>query len=723
VTGLALTGADAGNYTVSDDSGATADITAKAITASGISASHKIYDGTDAATVNSAGAVLIGLVDGDTVTVSATGTFSDKNVGIGKTVTLVSSYGGIDVGNYAITDQASTTATITQKALTLGGIITSNKVYDGTSAATLNTAGVTFTGLIGGDTVTLGGDGTGTFIDKNVGTNKAVIVSGYTLVGSDAGNYAVGQPTGLTADITPASLLVSGLTASHKIYDGTDAAIVNTVGAVLTGLIGGDTVTVSATGTFSDKNVGTGKTVTLASCYGGIDAGNYTITDQVSTIADISSKTLTASGITANNKVYDGTGIASLNTGVAGLAGGAAADDDNKYYTGDVISLDVSSAAGAFADKNVGTGKVVTVSGLALTGADAGNYTVSDGSGASADITPKSVTVTGFAADNKVYDGTTDVTISNWGFVVTGVGTETLTLNHGSTSFSDKNAGTGKTVTADGYSLGDGANGGLASNYTLSSTSATTTVDILKKAITVTAAGQDKIYGDADPNPTYAADVPLAGGDSFTGMLGRVGGEDVGAYAITRNTLDIADGNAGDNYVLSYIGNELMIAKRAIGLSADPTGKILGAADPALSVSISSGSLGAVAVNDSLADVIGILSREAGENIGRYDILLGVGAKAGNYDISFYSDNDAFAIEAAPLPLRDVSEILSSLTSTQTQVNGTQEQFGADGISDSEAGDQDNVDVAMGPGGSLSQETLIDGLIIDRTGYADQEDE
>ena len=629
----------------------------------------------------------------------------------------------IDVGNYAITDQASTTATITQKALTLGGIITSNKVYDGTSAATLNTAGVTFTGLIGGDTVTLGGDGTGTFIDKNVGTNKAVIVSGYTLVGSDAGNYAVGQPTGLTADITPASLLVSGLTASNKIYDGTDAAIVNTAGAVLTGLIGGDTVTVSATGTFSDKNVGTGKTVTLTSGYGGADAGNYTITDQVSTIADISSKTLTASGITANNKVYDGTGIASLNTGAAGLAGGAAADDDNKYYTGDAISLDVSSAAGAFADKNVGTGKVVNVSGLALTGADAGNYTVSDGSGASADITPKSVTVTGLAADNKVYDGTTDVTISNWGFVVTGVGTETLTLNHGSASFSDKNAGTGKTVTADGYSLGDGANGGLASNYTLSSTSATTSADILKKAITVTAAGQDKIYGDADPNLTYAADVSLADGDSFTGMLDRVAGEDVGAYAITRNTLAIADGNAGDNYVLSYVGNELMIAQRAIGLSADPTGKILGAAEPTLSVSISSGSLGAVTVNDSLADVVGILSRESGENIGRYDILLGVGAKAGNYAISFDSENNAFAIEAAPLPIRDVSEILSSLTSTQTQVNGTQEQFGADGISDSEVGGQDNVDVAMGPGGSLSQETLMGGLIIDRTGYADQEDE
>jgi len=121
----------------------------------------------------------------------------------------------------------------------------------------------------------------------------------------------------------------------------------------------------------------------------------------------------------------------------------------------------------------------------------------------------------------------------------------------------------------------------------------------------------------------------------------------------------------------------------------------------------------------------GVLSREAGENFGRYDILLGVGAKAGNYAISFESDNNAFTIEGRAMPdltiSRDVSEILSSLTSTQTQVNGTQEPFGTDGIS--ELGGRDKVDVAMGPGGSISQGTLMDGLIIDRTGSADQEDE
>ena len=38
------------------------------------------------------------------------------------------------------------------------------------------------------------------------------------------------------------------------------------------------------------------------------------------------------------------------------------------------MALDVSGATGTFDDKNAGTGKTVTVNGLSLTGADAGNY-------------------------------------------------------------------------------------------------------------------------------------------------------------------------------------------------------------------------------------------------------------------------------------------------------------------------------------------------------------
>jgi len=72
-----------------------------------------VYDGTRAATVSTSGAVLIGKIAGDNITVSATGSFADANVGTSKTVALTNSYGGADAGNYTITHQASTTADIT----------------------------------------------------------------------------------------------------------------------------------------------------------------------------------------------------------------------------------------------------------------------------------------------------------------------------------------------------------------------------------------------------------------------------------------------------------------------------------------------------------------------------------------------------------------------------------------------------------------------------------
>src|SRR6185436_2932851 len=120
------------------------------------------------------------------------------------------------------------------------------------------------------------------------------------------------------------------------------------------------------------------------------------------TTADIASTGLTVSGVTANNKVYDGTTTATLNLGSAALVG---------VLSGDVVTLNTSSAAGAFADENVGTGKAVMVSGLSLSGADAANYMLTQPD-TMASITTHGLTVTGITANNKVYDGTTTATLN-----------------------------------------------------------------------------------------------------------------------------------------------------------------------------------------------------------------------------------------------------------------------------------------------------------------------
>ena len=77
--------------------------------------------------------------------------------------------------NYSISTGQTTTANITAKALTVSGITTSNKTYDGNSVATLNTSSVAYSGLVSGDT--FNGTYTGAFSDKNVGTGKTVTIN------------------------------------------------------------------------------------------------------------------------------------------------------------------------------------------------------------------------------------------------------------------------------------------------------------------------------------------------------------------------------------------------------------------------------------------------------------------------------------------------------------------------------------------------------------------
>src|SRR5207302_1159025 len=182
---------------------------------------------------------------------------------------------------------------------------------------------------------------------------------------ADLANYQLASTTATaTADITARALLVSA-TGVNKVYDGTTAAT-----ATLTdNRVAGDVLSASYTSAnFANKNVGTAKTgngsgITIS----GTDAANYTANTSTTTTANITAKALTVTGITANDKVYSATTSATLNTGGATLVG---------VVSGDTVTPNTASATGAFADKNVGTGKTVSVSGLALSGPDAANYNV-----------------------------------------------------------------------------------------------------------------------------------------------------------------------------------------------------------------------------------------------------------------------------------------------------------------------------------------------------------
>jgi hypothetical protein len=138
---------------------------------------------------------------------------------------------------------------------------------------------------------------------------------------------------------------------------------------------------------------------------------------------DVSPAPATLSGLAASNKVYDGNTNAALNLSGVSLGG---------VLPGDDVSLDISLAAVGFADPNVGTQKVVSVSGLALSGVDGDNYLVNFPPSVTASISPALLTVT--ANDtNRVFGAPNPTFTATYSGFVTG---EDLSVLTGSPVFS-----------------------------------------------------------------------------------------------------------------------------------------------------------------------------------------------------------------------------------------------------------------------------------------------
>jgi len=209
----------------------------------GLSASGKVYNGNRNATLT--GAASISPIGTDDVTLvgTATGRFADKNAGTAKAVTVTGqTISGADAGNYILVEPTTLKASITQKSLAVTGLSASGKVYNANTKAKLT--GTAAVNPITGDDVTLGGTAVGRFADKNVGTGKAVTVTGQTLSGADAGNYKLVEPTTLKANITPAKLTYTATPKSVA-----QGSPITGLTGMLAGLLGSDTIQNSTTGT------------------------------------------------------------------------------------------------------------------------------------------------------------------------------------------------------------------------------------------------------------------------------------------------------------------------------------------------------------------------------------------------------------------------------------------------------------------------------------------
>ena len=171
---------------------ATITVVQKEVTISGITASSKPYDGTPNATVNASGAIITGKVDGDKLTITATGTFADADAGENKTVTLtLGTLGGADSANYTLAtagNQTETKANITAKDVSISAVTVSDKDYSGNANATV--ASVTITGVSGALSMGTDFDVTSaTFPDADADTANVDVTINVALKDTAANNY------------------------------------------------------------------------------------------------------------------------------------------------------------------------------------------------------------------------------------------------------------------------------------------------------------------------------------------------------------------------------------------------------------------------------------------------------------------------------------------------------------------------------------------------------
>ena len=196
-------GEDVGTYTITPSAAADSNYTVSFVTADfTITAADLTVTASDQTKV-------YGATD-PTLTYSITGFQGTDTEADLDTAVSISRAVGEDVGTYTITPSAAdsnytisfVTAdfTITQATLTITGLVGKNKVYDETTVAT--SIGIAaLAGVVSNDDVSLGGSPVFTFEVPDPGIFIMITTTGYTITGSDSGNYILIQPT-LYADIT-----------------------------------------------------------------------------------------------------------------------------------------------------------------------------------------------------------------------------------------------------------------------------------------------------------------------------------------------------------------------------------------------------------------------------------------------------------------------------------------------------------------------------------------
>lgn len=280
---IAFTSTGASTVNVSTTASGNA-VSAKGLTITGLTAGNKTYDGTTSVSVSGT-PTYSGLVNGESFAIggSSNWAFATKTVGTSKSITQTGSYTAPS-SNYTVT-QPTLTADITAATLTISNPSVTSKTYDGSTTATITG---TLSGIISPDVVTL--VASGSFASANAASGISVTAA-CTLSGTDAGNYVLTQPTGLTGDITKANQTITFGSLVNKFTTDAPFSLTATSSSSLTvsyvssntavATVAGNTVTI----------VGAGTTTITASQTGDANYNAATSVNQSFTVTSIPTMT------------------------------------------------------------------------------------------------------------------------------------------------------------------------------------------------------------------------------------------------------------------------------------------------------------------------------------------------------------------------------------------------------------------------------------------------
>ena len=371
-----------------------------------VSAFDKVYDTTTNASIQTANATVVlgnsSLANGSVNSsasfsnYSLTASFTNASAGNNQTVSFNSAL--TDSTNYTlVSTEAKNYANISKANVSIQNVSAFDKVYDTTTNASLSNNGSAIVTL-GNSTLANGSlnsssafsayNITGTsFSNASAGINQTVNLTTALI---DSINYTILAATQVTrANISKASVNLTGVSAYGKVYDTTTNARINSSGNATVAL-GNSTLAngstnssiafsnYTVTGAFTNASAGVGQSVNLSTVL--TDSTNYTMVSgsQINTTATITKANviLNTSGI-ANNKYYDGTTAAAISTNSSGVVQlGNSSSANGSLAAESAFGPASVTTTGVFASPNVGLQAVNLINGLI----DSTNFTIVSGS-------------------------------------------------------------------------------------------------------------------------------------------------------------------------------------------------------------------------------------------------------------------------------------------------------------------------------------------------------